>query len=97
MTVVPEPVTVTESSEVEVTETVVEGEPADPFGEEEPTSTVTSVVESAGSADGVLDRCVANAVASPLLYLAPIAAIVGLSSQLATPYMGAFAELNQNS
>lgn len=57
------------------------------------TTTVTApketITESEGSSADVLERCWANAVGSPLLYLTPIALLGALGGKLAEPYLGA--------
>ena len=66
-----------------VTETVTETVPV-------PT---TKVEQPNGKTDnGAWERCVANAVASPLLYLVPIAVLGAVGGELARPYMGAINE-----
>ena len=53
----------------------------------------TKVEKPNGKTDnGVWERCVANAVASPLLYLVPIAVLGAVGGELARPYMGAINE-----
>ena len=49
-----------------------------------------------GSSTETLDRCVANAVRSPLLYLVPVALLGAFGGEIARPYMGAINEqINQ--
>ena len=45
-----------------------------------------------GSSSETLDRCVANAVRSPLLYLVPVALLGAFGGEIARPYMGAINE-----
>jgi len=45
-----------------------------------------------GSSTETLDRCVANAVRSPLLYLVPVALLGAFGGEIARPYMGAINE-----
>ena len=45
-----------------------------------------------GSSTETLDRCVANAVRSPLLYLVPMALLGAFGGEIARPYMGAINE-----
>ncbi|WP_210400953.1 SdrD B-like domain-containing protein [Corynebacterium sp. HMSC034B08] len=81
-----------------VTETVTETVPVPaPPVTETVTETVpvptTKVEKPNGKTDnGAWERCVANAVASPLLYLVPIAVLGAVGGELARPYMGAINE-----
>ena len=81
-----------------VTETVTETVPVPtPPVTETVTETVpvptTKVEQPNGKTDnGAWERCVANAVASPLLYLVPIAVLGAVGGELARPYMGAINE-----
>ncbi|MGV0379748.1 SdrD B-like domain-containing protein [Corynebacterium lehmanniae] len=61
------------------------GEPTPPTGEPEPDP-------EKGSSTETLDRCVANAVRSPLLYLVPVALLGAFGGEIARPYMGAINE-----
>ena len=65
------------------------GEPTPPIGEPEPQP-------EKGSSTETLDRCVANAVRSPLLYLVPVALLGAFGGEIARPYMGVINEqINQ--
>ncbi|WJY57898.1 Serine-aspartate repeat-containing protein D precursor [Corynebacterium afermentans subsp. lipophilum] len=59
------------------------GEPTPPTDEPQPEK---------GSSTETLDRCVANAVRSPLLYLVPVALLGAFGGEIARPYMGAINE-----
>ena len=59
------------------------GEPTPPTEEPQPEK---------GSSTETLDRCVANAVRSPLLYLVPVALLGAFGGEIARPYMGAINE-----
>ena len=61
------------------------GEPTPPTGEPQPQP-------EKGSSTETLDRCVANAVRSPLLYLVPVALLGAFGGEIARPYMGAINE-----
>ena len=61
------------------------GEPTPPTGEPQPQP-------EQGSSTETLDRCVANAVRSPLLYLVPVALLGAFGGEIARPYMGAINE-----
>ena len=65
------------------------GEPTPPTEKPEPQP-------EEGSSTETLDRCVANAVRSPLLYLVPVALLGAFGGEIARPYMGAINEqINQ--
>ena len=65
------------------------GEPTPPTDEPAPQP-------GKGSSTETLDRCVANAVRSPLLYLVPVALLGAFGGEIARPYMGAINEqINQ--
>ena len=65
------------------------GEPTPPTDEPAPDP-------EKGSSTETLDRCVANAVRSPLLYLVPVALLGAFGGEIARPYMGAINEqINQ--
>lgn len=55
--------------------------------EEEPTVPATPTPGVPSAPGGVLDRCVANAVASPILYLVPVALLAAVGGQVGAPYM----------
>ena len=57
--------------------------------EEEPTVPATPTPGVPSAPGGVLDRCVANAVASPILYLVPVALLAAVGGQVGAPYMDA--------
>ncbi|OFT59444.1 hypothetical protein HMPREF3151_01290 [Corynebacterium sp. HMSC05H05] len=61
------------------------GEPTPPTEKPEPQP-------EEGSSTETLDRCVANAVRSPLLYLVPVALVGAFGGEIARPYMGAINE-----
>nr|WP_255711169.1 MULTISPECIES: SdrD B-like domain-containing protein [unclassified Corynebacterium] len=61
------------------------GEPTPPIDEPTPQP-------EKGSSTETLDRCVANAVRSPLLYLVPVALLGAFGGEIARPYMGAINE-----
>ena len=61
------------------------GEPTPPTDEPAPDP-------EKGSSTETLDRCVANAVRSPLLYLVPVALLGAFGGEIARPYMGAINE-----
>ena len=55
-------------------------------------SLTTVPAERKQSSTDFLDRCVANAVRSPFLYLVPVALLGAFGGELARPYMGAINE-----
>lgn len=61
---------------------------------EKPAPSTTPKPWSPGLGEGgeFLDRCVANAVRSPFLYLVPVALLGAFGGELARPYMGAINE-----
>ena len=61
------------------------------------TATATATTEPKGSSgNGVVERCFANAVRSPILWAIPIALLGQVGGKLAEPYIGQFqAQLNQ--
>ncbi|WP_269508975.1 SdrD B-like domain-containing protein [Corynebacterium faecium] len=58
----------------------------------EPTPPTDTPDPEQGSSTEKLDRCVANAVRSPLLYLVPVALLGAFGGEIARPYMGAINE-----
>lgn len=72
-----------------VTETVTEPAPAGPT---EPTATATATQPGNAGSSGneTLERCVANAVRSPILWAIPIALLATVGGEVIKPYTGQF-------
>lgn len=82
--------TATEKATETVTTTVTTT-PAAPVDPKDPTPTVTAT--STPTAPGkTVERCFANAIASPLFYLVPVGVLAAVGGELARPYAGALNE-----